>query len=93
MKRFILICVSLFILINALPAQQREMQLSGGFEFGMILLKIDNSFGFSIANGFLYDYYLATEKTESVYFGPGLTFSVRHFSDLTSNLGFFLVTG
>jgi hypothetical protein len=79
MKKTILLSLFFVVNIHILPAQ--EMQLSGGLEFGVGTLKVDNNFWFDIwPHSYLY-----SENSTSVLYAPGLSFSVRVFKNVVNN--------
>jgi hypothetical protein len=82
MKKTIIFAV-LIILNFAVEIDASEVQLSGGFEFGLGTYKVNNDFWFS--NGS--NYYFCNEDTSSVFFAPGVTFGLRVFPD-NSQIGF-----
>jgi len=82
MKKAILFSLASILLMGGLSAQ--EMQLSGGFEFGLGTFKVDNDFAFTQGQYA----YLIKEETTTAFFAPGLSFSVRCFPNFDSNIGF-----
>jgi hypothetical protein len=85
MKNKILFCFFIAVIINILPAQ--ELQLSLGPEFAFGTYKVNNDIAFNVGN----DAYLLNETTDSVFFAPGINFSMRVFMDTVNPVsqGFF----
>lgn len=84
MKRSIL---ALAAILAAAVAHGQEMTLSGGFEAGFGVFDVDNDFGFKDGS----NYFLCNEKTESVFFAPGISLAVKLFlfPDKDVSTGFF----
>jgi len=81
MKKRLLLSLLIILLMNNLAAQEvrlepaGEMQISGGAEFGFGAFKVDNK----------------NEKSTFAFFAPGISLSVRYFTDKDSAIssGFF----
>jgi hypothetical protein len=91
MKRTVSLLFFIIVIMNSLPAQEifpnQEMQISFGPEFALSAFKINNDYAFR--DGTLA--YLINENTSSVYFAPGMNFSMRLFrdTDMLISKGFF----
>jgi hypothetical protein len=81
-KRFIF---SLIIISSAINIFAQEMQLSGGFEAGFGIFKVNNDFWYNYG---VLNYHI-NENTQSSFFALGISLSVRIFPD-TDN---FVSTG
>lgn len=84
MKRSVFALIAVLVVAGV---HGQEIQLSGGFEAGFGVFKVDNDFGFSDAG----NYFLCNEKAKTVFFAPGLSFAVRLFlnPDKAVSTGFF----
>jgi hypothetical protein len=71
------IIIAFFIIFATINISAQEMQFSGGLEAGFGALKINNDFWFNYGN----NYFFCNETINSVFFAPGISFSVRVFSD------------
>jgi hypothetical protein len=61
------------------------MQISGGPEFGLGVFRVNNDFAFYEGS----DAYFLNENTKSLFFAPGLSFSMRYFPESITTPGFF----
>ena len=89
MKKIFLLLVLIILAIYSIPAQ--EMQLSLGLELGIGVFNIDNEFAVpstAFGSGFRREH----EELDYVFLAPGLSFSLRGFSDTESSLliGYFV---
>jgi len=88
MKKLSLISLFILTTVNLYTQDYKpEMQLSGGLEFGFGTLKIDNDFWYN-NNG---TNYFCSEKTDTVFFAPGISFTLRVFADINKNISTGLI--
>ena len=87
MKKIFLLIILVILAINSAPAQ--EVQLSLGLELGLGSFKIENEFNLSANINFAS---MHREKLDYTFLAPGLSFSLRGFSDAESSIltGYFV---
>jgi len=94
MKRVIILLFFVALILNSLHSQ--EMQFSFGTEAAFGVYSVDNDFTFTsggwhwLGDSYVIDTYLCKQKTDSLFFAPGMDFSIRVFSnDDKISRGFF----
>jgi hypothetical protein len=73
MRKIFVVAVVAVLVMTAANAQ--ELQLAGGFEFGLAGFDVDNSFSYRTGS---YTF-LLSEKAEYDFFAPGISFTMRLF--------------
>ena len=76
-----------FLILTTVNIYTQEMQLSGGFEAGFGALIIDNNFWYNDKD----NYNFCSEDTNTVYFAPGISFTLRVFSDIDNAISTGLI--
>ncbi|GMO51510.1 MAG: hypothetical protein Pg6C_16310 [Treponemataceae bacterium] len=88
MKKTYIVAVCLAVVIAAANAQ--ELQLSGGFDYGIVFYDVDNSF--LAPFGYGSDFYVS-QKSKSLFLAPGISFMMRIYPEKPANAlgvsGFF----
>jgi len=74
MRKFVF---TIFIILSTVNIYSQEMQISGGNDFSAGVFNVNNSFWFD-SGGY---YWFCKENTSSVFFAPGISFTVRVFYD------------
>jgi hypothetical protein len=63
-------------------AHAQELQLSGGFDYGLVFYDVDNSF--LAPFGYGSDFYVS-QKSESFFLAPGISFMLRMYPEKPAN--------
>lgn len=76
------IIIAIIIVLIASNIYTQEMQVSGGFEGGFGIYKVDNNFCYTEGNISLF----IKEKINSTFFAPGISFTIRVFPDTDNDI-------